>query len=93
VAHRICDRVVRDGELPPTSVSVGVAVYAQDGETVEALMGAADQALYRAKGRTGHKLPVFVEAKSTSRLNWESRARYTEPTPDKSGGLNGSLQH
>jgi GGDEF domain-containing protein len=55
VAHRICDRVVRDGELPPTSVSVGVAVYAQDGETVEALMGAADQALYRAKGCTAHK--------------------------------------
>jgi diguanylate cyclase (GGDEF)-like protein len=55
VASRICDRVERDGELPPISVSVGVAVYAQDGETLEILVGAADRALYRAKGRAGKK--------------------------------------
>jgi diguanylate cyclase (GGDEF)-like protein len=60
VAHRICDRVARDGELPPISVSVGVAAYARDGETVEALVGTADQTLYRAKGRTVRKLPIAV---------------------------------
>jgi diguanylate cyclase (GGDEF)-like protein len=60
VARRICDCVAADGELPPISVSAGVGVYAQDGETLEALVGAADQALYKAKGRTGHKLPVLV---------------------------------
>jgi diguanylate cyclase (GGDEF)-like protein len=49
VARRICNRVARDGELPPISVSAGVAVYGEDGETLEALVGAADQALYRAK--------------------------------------------
>jgi two-component system cell cycle response regulator len=60
VAHRICDRIARDGELPPISVSMGVAAYARDGETVEALLGTADQTLYRAKGRTVRKLPIAV---------------------------------
>jgi diguanylate cyclase (GGDEF)-like protein len=58
VASRICDRVERDGELPPISASVGVAMYGQDGQTLETLMGAADQALYKAKGRAGEKLFV-----------------------------------
>ena len=60
VARRICDCVARDGELPPISVSVGVAVYAQNGETLEALVSAADQALYKTKGRTGRKLSVAM---------------------------------
>jgi diguanylate cyclase (GGDEF)-like protein len=58
VARRICDRVSRDGELPPISASVGVASFARDGETLEALVGAADQALYKAKSRIGRKLFV-----------------------------------
>jgi diguanylate cyclase (GGDEF)-like protein len=58
VAHRICDRLAKDGELPPISASVGVATFAQDGETLEALVGAADQALYKTKGRTGRNLSV-----------------------------------
>ena len=58
VAARICDRVERDGELPPISVSVGFAVYGKDGQTLESLVGAADQALYRAKRRPGGKLLV-----------------------------------
>jgi len=58
VARRICDRVARDGELPPISVSAGVAAYPRDGETLETLVGAADQALYRAKDRIGQRLPV-----------------------------------
>ena len=58
VASRICDRVEGDGQLPPISVSVGAAVYAQNGETLETLVGAADRALYRAKGRASEKLFV-----------------------------------
>jgi diguanylate cyclase (GGDEF)-like protein len=58
VARRICDRVARDGELPSISVSVGVAAYAQDGETLEALVGAADKALYKTKGHTGRNLSI-----------------------------------
>jgi diguanylate cyclase (GGDEF)-like protein len=60
VAHRICNNVARDGELPPISVSVGVATYAQGGETLEALIGAADQALYNSKRRTSRNLPLAM---------------------------------
>src|SRR6266702_2423969 len=42
VARRVADRVARDGEQPPLSVSVGVAVHPRDGATLEALMNAAD---------------------------------------------------
>jgi diguanylate cyclase (GGDEF)-like protein len=49
VGRRICDRVATDGELPRVSLSMGVAAYAQDGETFETLMGAADKALYKSK--------------------------------------------
>jgi diguanylate cyclase (GGDEF)-like protein len=60
VARRTCDRVARDGELPHISVSAGAAAYAQDGETLEALVGAADQALYKTKDRPGRKLSVAM---------------------------------
>ncbi len=51
VARRICQRLAADGEMPGLSVSAGVAVFPQDGDTVEKLLGAADRALYRMKGR------------------------------------------
>jgi len=60
VARRICECVARDGELPPISVSAGVASYPQEGETLEALVGVADQALYRTKGRTDRKLHIAM---------------------------------
>jgi diguanylate cyclase (GGDEF)-like protein len=49
VAERVAARLSGDGEQPPVSVSVGVAVYPRDGNAVEALLGAADEALYVAK--------------------------------------------
>lgn len=60
VARRVCDLVARDQEMPSISVSVGVASYAQDGATLEALFGAADRALYNSKGRTVRKLSAAV---------------------------------
>lgn len=54
VAQRICKCVAGDGEEPRISVSAGVAVCPRDGETVEKLFSAADQALYEMKsGRAG----------------------------------------
>jgi diguanylate cyclase (GGDEF)-like protein/PAS domain S-box-containing protein len=50
VANRIRDRVAKDGEKPPISVSMGVTVCPEDGETVESLLGAADRELYKQKG-------------------------------------------
>ncbi|HSA94120.1 MAG TPA: MASE1 domain-containing protein [Terriglobales bacterium] len=51
VASRIYERLARDGEQPTLSVSIGVAEYPQDGETVEALLRAADRVLYEMKKR------------------------------------------
>ena len=52
VSRRICERLARDGEVPHVTVSVGAAVFPRDGETIDALFNAADQALYRMKGRS-----------------------------------------
>ncbi len=54
-AQRICDALVNDGQSPPISVSVGVSVYPADGTSIEKLLGAADRALYRMKGRGDKK--------------------------------------
>jgi diguanylate cyclase (GGDEF)-like protein len=53
-AIRICEELKTDGQQPPITVSVGLAVYPQDGTSIEKLLGAADRALYRMKGK-GHK--------------------------------------
>jgi len=52
--------VARDGEQPPLSVSVGVAVHPRDGTTLEALLNAADRSLYdtKARRRTRTKEPA-----------------------------------
>jgi diguanylate cyclase (GGDEF)-like protein len=51
VARRVADRVAGDGEQPPLSVSVGVAMHPRDGATLEALLNAADRSLYDTKSR------------------------------------------
>jgi diguanylate cyclase (GGDEF)-like protein/PAS domain S-box-containing protein len=50
VGCRICYRLANDGEDPPLSASVGAATYPQNGQTIENLLRAADQALYKNKG-------------------------------------------
>jgi diguanylate cyclase (GGDEF)-like protein/PAS domain S-box-containing protein len=52
VAQRICDSLANDGCEPKLSVSIGVAIYPQDGANVDCLLGAADAALYAMKTRT-----------------------------------------
>jgi diguanylate cyclase (GGDEF)-like protein len=49
VMKRIEDRLARDTEHPPFTVSIGAAVYPVDGGTRDALLVAADNALYRMK--------------------------------------------
>jgi diguanylate cyclase (GGDEF)-like protein len=51
VGHRICERLSNDSEEPRLSISGGVAVYPEDGTTIETLFQAADRALYKAKHR------------------------------------------
>jgi diguanylate cyclase (GGDEF)-like protein len=49
VGRRICERLSNDHEEPRLSMSVGVAVYPEDGTTNETLFQAADRALYKIK--------------------------------------------
>jgi diguanylate cyclase (GGDEF)-like protein len=59
VAARITERLAADPEQPPVSASIGLAVYPQDGISVESLLAAADRGLYRMKGtRKGRKRKV-----------------------------------
>ncbi len=49
VASRIRSRLATDSLQPLLSASIGVAVYPQDGETIEALLCTADRELYGVK--------------------------------------------
>src|SRR5229473_809690 len=49
VASRIRERIATDSKQPALSASIGVAVYPQDGETIEALLQTADRELYGMK--------------------------------------------
>jgi diguanylate cyclase (GGDEF)-like protein/PAS domain S-box-containing protein len=51
VGRRICELLSNDREDPSLSVSVGIAVYPENGTTIEALFQAADRALYKMKER------------------------------------------
>jgi len=51
VAQRICDFLAKDTENPRLSVSVGVAGYPQDADTIGTLLYAADMALHAMKAK------------------------------------------
>jgi len=74
VAQKIIDQlslaVDVHGQEVFVTASVGIAVFPDDGDNVEALLGAADAAMYRAKqaGRNGYQF-------FTSEINQRSRAR------------------
>jgi diguanylate cyclase (GGDEF)-like protein len=58
VADRIRERLQKDMQGPPISVSAGVAVYPRDGLTIEKLLGAADRALYSMKGQKRNRFRI-----------------------------------
>lgn len=49
IATRIRERIASDEESPPISAAVGSAIFPDDGESIEALLSAADRALYGMK--------------------------------------------
>ena len=49
VARRICELLAKDAEEPALSVSVGVASYPKEADTIGTLLYAADKALYAMK--------------------------------------------
>jgi diguanylate cyclase (GGDEF)-like protein len=58
VAQRISDRLARDAEEPPISVSIGIAMFPQDGNTLADLFEAADRALYTEKRNPAKNVPL-----------------------------------
>jgi diguanylate cyclase (GGDEF)-like protein len=56
VARRIREEMTADTEHPPISVSVGIAIWPEDGITVERLVRTADKALYTMKNQGGGAL-------------------------------------
>jgi diguanylate cyclase (GGDEF)-like protein len=59
IANRITKRLAEEAERPRLSLSIGAAIWPQDGETIEMLLRVADRALYEDKRR--HHLPSFVQ--------------------------------
>ena len=58
VAQRITEQIASDNEHPPISASYGIAVYPQDGETIEEIFKAADAALYEMKIHRSGRRPA-----------------------------------
>ncbi|MGH9704418.1 MAG: GGDEF domain-containing protein, partial [Candidatus Acidiferrales bacterium] len=55
---RIAERLAKDIQYPPLTVSVGTALYPHDGGTVTEILRAADRSLYQKK-RQPKKVPPY----------------------------------
>jgi len=62
VARRVCESVANDGKGPKLSVSFGIAVYPQNGDTIESLLREADSALYSMK----HQRTLAAQSRHTA---------------------------
>jgi diguanylate cyclase (GGDEF)-like protein len=62
LARRICERLENDIEQPRLAVSLGVAVFPNDGEKIDTLLSAADRVLYGMKGRRDKKAAIMKMA-------------------------------
>ncbi len=86
LAHRLIEAmrqpIVADGSVVYVGVSIGAAMYPRNGKSPEALLAAADQAMYRAKREGGRKL-AFHNSALTDQITRETRLR---------GGLQHALQ-
>jgi diguanylate cyclase (GGDEF)-like protein len=66
VARRICDEMAVDARSPALTLSVGVAEYPRDGDTIEGLLAAADAALYEMKGIRKGRAPSLHAVRKRS---------------------------
>jgi diguanylate cyclase (GGDEF)-like protein/PAS domain S-box-containing protein len=72
VARRILERSAEpfeiDGDLMSTSVSIGIAIFPEDGTDFDTLLKKADTALYHAKAAGRNDFHFFSEAMNTGAL-------------------------
>jgi diguanylate cyclase (GGDEF)-like protein len=73
VAERIRNAVtrmsmpqVKDSQVPPVTVSLGIAVYPEHGATLEEMLAASDRALYESKRAGRNRSTLYVEEKETT---------------------------
>jgi len=108
VAERICQTVARfpfarNHALPtaqdlwPISLSIGVAIFPEDGNVPEELLASADRRLYEAKRKGGNRVmgPPFQGGADLSDGNLpesggEGARGRRMATPGKQGGMKGS---
>jgi two-component system cell cycle response regulator len=74
VGRRICERLLNDREAPLLSVSIGIAVYPEDGAAIDILFQAADRALYKMKQERKTLCPIEGTLMSGPRSLSVSRA-------------------
>jgi diguanylate cyclase (GGDEF)-like protein/putative nucleotidyltransferase with HDIG domain len=82
-AQRTVDQVVfevRPGRHVPLAISVGAAIFPQDGETYEALLATADSRMYRDKARRKRQPRVHVAATGTDGRPVPTAPQPLEPT-------------
>lgn len=68
VARRICELLEKGSEDPALSVSIGIASYPQDADTIGTLLYAADRALYAMKSKNS-RAPQSANAPLSYRLD------------------------
>ena len=70
IAKRMCAAVSKaaggEADYGPVSISLGIALYPQDGATYEELYRNADRALYRAKRAGGGSYAFFCDRAEAS---------------------------
>lgn len=72
IVNRFDQQFQLSGNSVQSTVSVGVCVYPDDGETVEELMKAADTAMYKAKD-VGRNTYAFFEAEMNELAVWRQQ--------------------
>ena len=75
VEKRICELLAKDVEEPKLSVSVGVAEFPKNGDSTQAVIAAADAALYRAKADGRDRVVRSAVAPKPSRTSASGRRR------------------
>jgi diguanylate cyclase (GGDEF)-like protein/PAS domain S-box-containing protein len=83
VGERICELLGKDAEEPELSVSVGVAAYPRDAESVGPLLYAADAALYEVKGKRIRFVSMGLKRRATANGELSEDGKSTQQASGK----------